>query len=137
MDGCICGQEYNWGIVQWGIDNHTTLLTRPRAPPVLPPGETPMPTPTTPTKAKKLGGKNPSPKTGAVGARKRVVGVEVESKVQGGGEMEMEVVKEEKETEKKGMEEGKEVEMADVVGAMGGLKLVPVSVRFGRRGAGR
>lgn len=137
MDGWICGQEYNWGIVQWGIDNHTTLLTRPRAPPALPPGE--MPTPTTPTKAKKLGGKNPSPKTGAVGARKRVVEVEVESKGQGGGEMEMEVVKEEKETEKKEkeMKEGKEVEMADVVGAMGGLKLVPVSVRFGRRGAGR
>lgn len=66
-----------------------------------------------------------------------MVEVEVESKVQGGGEMEMEVVKEEKETEKKEMKEGKEVEMADVVGAMGGLKLVPVSVRFGRRGAGR
>lgn len=116
-------QEYNWGIVQWGIDNHTTLLTRPRAP-VEPT------TPTTPTKAKKLGGKNPSPKTGSAGTRKRQVDVEIKEEGQ------MEVVKEVKEV-KEEVKEVKEVEMADVVGAMGGLKLVPVSVRFGRRGAGR
>lgn len=92
--------------------------------------------PTTPTKAKKLGGKNPSPKTRDTGGRKRQVEVkeEEEEGMVEGKEEGMDV------KEERGMEvvkEVKEVEMADVVGAMGGLKLVPVSVRFGRRGAGR
>lgn len=123
--GLMERQEYNWGIVQWGIDNHTTLLTRPRAPPV---------EPTTPTKAKKLGGKNPSPKARDAGGRKRQAEVKEEEGAIEVREEGMDV------KEERGMEvvkEVKEVEMADVVGAMGGLKLVPVSVRFGRRGAGR
>lgn len=90
--------------------------------------------PTTPTKAKKLGGKNPSPKTRDAGGRKRQAEVKEEEGAMEVREEGMDV------KEERGMEvvkEVKEVEMADVVGAMGGLKLVPVSVRFGRRGAGR
>lgn len=85
-------------------------------------------------KPKKLGGKNPSPKTKDVGGRKRTVEVREE-----GEGMDVEAGTREKEVVQEAAvkREVKEVEMADVVGAMGGLKLVPVSIRFGRRGSGR
>ncbi|KAH0613773.1 uncharacterized protein H6S33_005659 [Morchella sextelata] len=119
-------KEYNWGIVQWGIDNHTTLLTRSTTKNTLTTTSTTGPTiaatPTTPNKPQKLGGKNPSPKQKDPSRRKRPMGI-----------------KEEEEEGKPSMEKGKEVkevDMLDVANAMSAMKLVPPSVRFGgRRGA--
>jgi hypothetical protein len=112
--------------VQWGIDNHTTLLTRSTTKNTLTTTSTTGPTiaatPTTPNKPQKLGGKNPSPKQKDPSRRKRPMGI-----------------KEEEEEGKPSMEKGKEVkevDMLDVANAMSAMKLVPPSVRFGgRRGA--
>lgn len=111
-------KEYNWGIVQWGIDNHTTLLTRTSTTKAT----TTNTDPATPKKPQKLGGKNPSPKQKDPNKRKIPMDIKEEEE-------------EEKPTLEKG-KEAKEVDMLDVANAMSAMKLVPPSVRFGgRRGA--
>ncbi|RPB03711.1 hypothetical protein L873DRAFT_1825989 [Choiromyces venosus 120613-1] len=123
-------KEYNWDIVKRGIDKCTSLLTRKRSPPqTFTEGEAP----TTDGKNKfrsangvhKKESKRPPKANGKPVATTEATADGPDKRVQEG-------------EGPKNVQQAKntEVDMDDIVSTMSSLKLVPTSIRFGRRGGG-
>ncbi|PWW74361.1 hypothetical protein C7212DRAFT_353476 [Tuber magnatum] len=123
-------KEYNWDIVKWGIDKCTSLLARKRLPPqTFAEGEAPT-----------TGGRHKYRSANGVhiGESKRPPKANGNPVVATGAtidEIYQRVQKGEGSKNVRGAE-GKEVDMDDIAFTMSSLKLVPTSIRFGRRGGG-
>ncbi|CUS10814.1 unnamed protein product [Tuber aestivum] len=123
-------KEYNWNIVKWGIDKCTSLLTRKRSPPqTFITGETPT-----------TGGRDKPRSANSIhkGELERPLRandnlVVATGATAGGTQQRVQNGEGSKSVLKA---ENKEVDMDDITFTMSSLKLVPTSIRFGRRGGG-